>query len=68
MKQWTPGIKFNKLNKPKKNILQTDWPRAFWGHITNSIFLLVSMEEKINLIHHILFDFFKFKTSDNLIG
>ena len=51
MKRWTTGIKFNKLNKPKKkNTLQTDWPRVFWGHITNSIiFLLVSMEEKNQL-------------------
>ena len=51
MKRWTTGIKFNKLNKPKKkNTLQTDWPRVFWGHITNSIiFLLVSIEEKNQL-------------------
>ena len=33
-----------------------------------TIFLLVSMKQKINLIPHILFEFFKFKTSDNLIG
>ena len=42
----------------------------YFGVITQNsiIFLLVSIEAIINLLPHILFEFFKFKTSVNLIG
>ena len=38
------------------------WPKIVW------YFLKLQWKQKLNLIAHIVFKFFKFKTSDNLVG
>ena len=62
-------LKLTSQTGQQSEILQTDWPRVFSSIIQNSmIFFVASVEAKINLIPHIVFKFFKFKTSHNLVG
>ena len=59
----TPVLRLTSQTSQKQKILENHWSRVFWV-----IFFVASMEAKINLIPHIIFEYFKFKTSDNLIG
>ena len=76
MQQWKnkynvamdPGIKINTWNKSKVKNPANYLAKSIFRHNPKYIFFVASREEKINLIPHIVFKFYKFKTSDNLVG
>ena len=64
-----PSIKINKSNKSKVKNPPTDTPRVFGSITQNSmIFFVPSMQANNQLDTSYSFQFFKFKTFDNLIG
>ena len=55
-------------NKSKKKILQIDWPRVFSSINQNSIDIFVASMKAKNQLDTSVFQFFKLKTSDNMVG